>query len=29
MPKVKFDQPIRSLSGRVGNFILYEADGQA
>jgi hypothetical protein len=28
MPKVKFNKLIDSLSGRVGNFIFYEADGQ-
>jgi hypothetical protein len=29
MPKVKFNQPFHSISGRVGNFIFSEADGQA
>jgi hypothetical protein len=28
MPKVKFNKLIDSFSGRVGNFIFYEADGQ-
>ena len=29
MPKVKFNQLINSLSGRVGNLIFYQADGQS
>ncbi len=28
MPKVKFNKLIDSLSGRIGNVILYQADGQ-
>ncbi len=28
MPKVKFNKLIHALSGRVGDFIFYEADGQ-
>jgi hypothetical protein len=28
MPKVKFNKIIDNLSGRVGNFVFYEADGQ-
>src|SRR5260370_209069 len=28
MPKVKFNKLIDSVSGRVGNLIFYEADGQ-
>ncbi len=28
MPKVKFNKWIASLSGRVGDFIFYQADGQ-
>jgi hypothetical protein len=28
MPKVKFNKLVDSLSGRVGNMIFYEADGQ-
>src|SRR5581483_3397303 len=28
MPKIKFNNLIDSLSGRVGNLIFYQADGQ-
>jgi hypothetical protein len=28
MPKVKFNKLVESLSGRIGNLIYYEADGQ-
>jgi hypothetical protein len=28
MPKVKFSKLIESLSGRVGDFVFYQADGQ-
>jgi hypothetical protein len=28
MPKVKFNELVESISGRVGDIIFYQADGQ-